>query len=151
MSMVMADMVWHYTGSSSIQMIVESGFIRLARKGFPTNLNADGSIHYAPPLVWFSTNQYLERSIFPHRGDNLQGIWRIGVAPETAPIRFTETKVFTELDAEVRREGWDAALGAGCDPREWRCSTRLVPREKWLAVEIFSNGAWSTVAARAAA
>lgn len=140
MSTVMAEMIWHYTGTSSMKLIAESGFIRLAPKGFPTKLNTDGSVHYAPPLAWFSTNQYLERSVFYH----LAGVWRIGVAPETAPIRFTETRVFTEMDPELQLAAWDATSRVGCDLREWRCSTRLVHREKWLAVEIFSNGAWGS-------
>lgn len=64
-----------------------------------------------------------------------EGLFRFGVASETAPVDWkTFTKV-SGVEPATARNLVRAAKAVGASQYDWRCSFDPVPRSAWLAVE----------------
>src|ERR1017187_5365481 len=133
---------WHYTIDCSARLIFQSGIILPATAGIRDTER---------PITWFSVNPTWEntvRKLWPDgtlldfQGYHARGIGlvRIGVAPETAPLRWKELRDlggYTKKDAAIlakAAESWYA------NPLDWRGTFDAVPREKWLAIESYDTG-----------
>ena len=70
------------------------------------------------------------------------GLYRIGVAPETAPITWTDYRKGGFDKPEVCNRMSKVARDLLADPQDWRASDRPVPRELWTHVEVWQGGRW---------
>jgi len=67
------------------------------------------------------------------------GLARVGVAPETVPLRWDDFVRQDVIDPHLAwaREAMDRESGS--NPDEWRVSLEPVPASKWLAIEVRSG------------
>jgi hypothetical protein len=114
-------------------------------------------------IVWFSSNQDWERTVwkairYPD-GTTVQldsmeelaeycGLVRFGVAPETAPHDWRALKELSGMSARLARGLYEAAIERGANPNEWFGTFDPVPRELWVAVEVYENGKWVRVSGK---
>src|SRR5258708_39361054 len=100
-------MIWHYTVGNNFASIYHSGEIQPA-----TAYIAAGE----KPIVWFTTEEFWEPTVTKGRRrpdgtiedlgmDALHAagfmLWRIGVAPETAPYTWSELKKLSGMPSNV--------------------------------------------------
>ncbi|MCG3135645.1 MAG: hypothetical protein HMLKMBBP_03367 [Planctomycetes bacterium] len=147
--------LWHYMPGRAFRPTFEEGLVRTSPD--PELLRRQGvtvvpeGYYDAKPVAWFSAEPVWEPSTalrIRGKDGNPQyvldmaenarlggGLFRIGVAPETAPLTWTG----------YRKGGYDApdvcnrmakrAAQIGSDVRKWFASARPVPRAEWIAVE----------------
>jgi len=157
------EIVWHYTIRKHAESIISEGKIRIEgdtgeTNNYPSSLNGA----FTPdtlPCVWFSCKQDWEpgaNKLFEDASGNIvtatveqmiewAGIARFGV-PYTAPYLLTfdqwvgrcENKRFAEKIRSV-------SLEFGSKPRDCRVSLEAVTSDKWVAIEHFENGEWSSI------
>jgi hypothetical protein len=142
-------MVWHYTTVDRLVMIIAAGEIRPATTGVPNG---------EKPIVWFSThpeweptatkamkdrNGWTRRATIEEVEQFSGGLARIGVAPETAPHSWRELKHMSGMRSGEARRLERAAVEDRSFTGDWRGTFDSVPRERWLAVQVFRNGAWT--------
>jgi hypothetical protein len=141
--------VFHYTVKAKLQAILESGELRAAVAYVPAGER---------PAVWFSTNPWWEETANKmwkdkagtvHRGDRRSteqlgnGLIRIEVAPETAPVTWTEHKRSGKGPSRKDTQTLEkVARLDGADPSQWRLSYEPVPRDKWLTIELWNGVSW---------
>jgi hypothetical protein len=143
--------LWHYTTGRCFQSIVVDGEIRTATAF--VNIREK-------PITWFSLNQRWEptanKALITSDGTIIRlnmeqtaeldgGLVRIGVAPETAPHDWKALRELSGMTSKVAERLYRAAIDQGGRPGEWRGTFAPVPREKWVAVEVFHEGAWVPV------
>lgn len=140
--------IWHYTKGRCIQSILKEGAIRLATANCQANER---------PAVWFSANQVWEpttngvevdfsgRVRLLTKDETCQvsgGLIRIGVTRDAAPHNWNAYKrlsgVSERTAAGMKRTGY----AAGARISEWYVSFEPVPREKWVAVEVWNGMCW---------
>lgn len=143
-------LLWHYTTGEKFVAIVEEGLIK------PTACRIGPRER---PAVWFSTNQWWERtaSKILESGGKLKalsmletgaygkGLVRFGVADETAPVSWSQFRTLSGVSPETYRNLARAGKKHGADPREWFASFEPVGKDKWLAVEVFQDAKWMSV------
>ena len=143
--------LWHYTVVERLQRIVHGGEIRPATVGGPKR---------AKPAVWFSSNPVWEPTANRLWRDDIDGrtvrlskdqtyvlgggLARIGVAPDVAPHDWKAYRHLSGISADQAKAIYDEAVGAGSRPGEWFATFDIVPRSKWLAVEIWDNEQWTS-------
>ncbi len=140
--------LWHYTRGDNMRGILQDGTIKLATAGIMQNER---------PVVWFSTNPIWEETvngIVIERDGTLKyldkdethaecgGLFRIGVAPETAPYTWEVIKVRARIKPKVAKVLAEIAREKGANPKDWRGTLEPVPREKWIAVESWNGSEW---------
>jgi hypothetical protein len=149
---VQAAILWHYTTGKKFQSISKDGLILPATMGVPKR---------EKPIVWFSSNGYWEQtagkllrmaggtlmklSMEQHTHELCGGLVRIGVAPSTAPYSWPTLKRLSRMSLKTARSLWTAGINAGADPTEWFGTFDPVPREKWMAVQVFKDGTWEPI------
>jgi hypothetical protein len=141
-------MVWHYTKGVHLPKILATGEIRPATAGVPVG---------EQPIVWFSGNATWEATANPGRRDDagklhdatveemdaiFGGRARISVNDATAPYDWYHLKRAAGIKTRMARDMEVDAIRRGASPKDWRGTFDPVPREKWLSVEVFHNGAW---------
>jgi hypothetical protein len=141
-------MVWHYTKGVHLPKIIASGEIRPATVGVGVGER---------PIVWFSTNPRWEETASPGRIDDqgqlrkatlekmeviCAGRARIAVDDATAPYDWYYLKRAAGIKTKTAQGLETAAIRDGASPKDWRGTFDSVPREKWVSVEVFRNGAW---------
>ena len=109
------------------------------------------------PVVWFSANQFWEETVWKVwvSEDNkttrelsmgglhdVCGIYRIGVAAETAPLTWDDIKTTSGMPEASANGLQRVARERGAKPKEWRGTFKPVPKDKWIAVEKFDGLAW---------
>ena len=140
----MIELVWHYTFGEAFRSILENGLI------MPATANVS---ERERPIVWFSTNQEWDQTV--PKGLMKNGVivdldreamiaaglrlGRIGVSPVTAPYLWSTLKRLSRMNDRMSRGLVAAALAKGADPMEWRGTFESVPREKWVAVEVWQD------------
>lgn len=144
-------LAWHYTTLNRFILILAEGEIRAATAGVPANER---------PIVWFSLNQYWERSSrkalrkpdgqligldMNGTSEHGGGLIRIGVIPERAPHTWRELRQLAGVRDDIARGLVRDARRDGADPREWRGTLDPVRRSDWCTVETFVDAAWVTV------
>jgi hypothetical protein len=139
---------WHYTTGECFWHIVQDGLIKPATARVPAGEN---------PIVWFSTNPEWEptanKSWVNPQGTLVGldkdataklggGLVRIGVANETAPHDWHAIKELSRMSSRMSRGLYAAAVACGARPGDWWGSLEPVPRSKWIAIQIYDEGAW---------
>lgn len=147
------ETIWHYTIAATLLEIVESGEIRTAIAGLPPGVK---------PVVWFSTNPFWEETATKmiggsegfHRFRDIEEmyeysktspIWtpaRVAVDASVAPHRWKDYKDRSGAKGWFTKALYDAAIGQGAKPAEWRWTAEKVPASSWTAIEIYRDGAW---------
>lgn len=147
----MAEILWHYTTGGKFVQIVESGEIRPATANVPEGER---------PITWFSSNQWFEptaqKALTNEQGHVKRlgmagtaelggGLVRIGIAAETAPHDWRTLRELAGISSKMAQIMYQNAIEQGARPGEWRGTFDTVPREKWIAVEVFHEGKWTPV------
>ena len=70
------------------------------------------------------------------------GLARIGVADDVARLTWKEYKEQSGILPKEAKLIYDEAVSLNVRPGEWLATFEAVPREKWLAVEIWDDTAW---------
>ena len=138
--------VWHYTKAIHLPRILAEGCIK------PATAGVRGSKR---PIVWFSTNEWFEWTVGTGRLENgnyvedtfeemnaKYGLARIGVARETAPYTWRDLKKLSGMRPGDAKKLVQAAIRRGASPHEWRGTFEPVPKEKWLAVQVYEGERW---------
>jgi hypothetical protein len=156
------DVRWHYLPGRSFHPVWQSGVIRrspdldAARRSGRTDLPE--SWFDCRPVVWFSSAEPWEptTAMKVRRPDGTTeflrdleenarqggGLYRIGVAPATAPYSWTDYRKGGFDRPEVCNRMAKVAKDLRADTRAWWASDRDVPREEWVRVEVWSGGRW---------
>jgi hypothetical protein len=131
---------WHYTIDANARMIFESGVIKPA-----TLYLTEGE----RPITWFSVNPVWENTVqkallgtLLDRHGLLEhgiGLVRIGVALETAPLRWQELRELSGMPSKVASGLLNCAHKWYAAPAEWRGTFEPVPRDKWLSIETYDK------------
>lgn len=153
---------WHYLVGRLFVPAWREGLLRMSPD--PELLKRQG-VDRAPegyydcrPVVWFSVAEPWEPSTaIKVRGpdgtmqfvrdidENARrggGLFRVGVAPETAPISWTDYRKGGFDRPDVCNRMAKAARDLRADPQNWWASDVPVPRALWTAVEEWKGGAW---------
>lgn len=140
--------LWHYTTGQAIHSILTAARIK------PTGI---GIAPGEKPIVWFSTEQFWEPTVVKGyrepdgkivqlgmKGilDRGFGLFRIGVAPSTAPYRWAELKENSGMPQVHARRLVQLAKQWGANPSRWRGSLETVHSESWTAFEQFDGQQW---------
>lgn len=140
-------MLWHYTVGIRLASILADGLIRPAIAGVRS---------HERPGVWFSADPVWEptanKSIADAHGRILlgdkastehfgRGLYRIAVAPETAPTSWREHRATSGI---TRKEAGLEAIARkrGSRPDRWFIAYQAVPWDKWLDVERWTGTEW---------
>jgi len=154
---------WFYLPGRTFQTTWKEGVLKTSpdmetvlRQG-----RANVPSHYfdCRPVVWFSSAEPWEPStamklrrpdgtttFLTDLASNARhggGMFRIGVAPETAPISWTDYRKGGFDRPEVCNRMAKAAKELHADPRNWWASDRAVPRELWTRIDVWTDGRWS--------
>lgn len=139
-----ARLVYHYTVGGNFTKILASGVI------LPADIGVQPPER---PIVWFSTNPIWENTVIkgiPVVGGGYVNMgWaelnhfgipliRIGVARETAPLRWRDLREQSLMPSEIASGLVRAAKMEFAQPGEWRGTFEPVPAEKWLSVETYN-------------
>jgi hypothetical protein len=137
---------WHYTILLWLDEIRKDGLIKPA---------SDYITLGERPIVWFSTNPDWEltanknlvesdKVIFLDRAgtEKHYGLARIGVAPETAPYDWRSLKELSGMPGKHAEGLYREAIKRGSRPGQWWGTFDPVPREKWIAVQVYRDGQW---------
>ena len=140
-----ATMLWYYTTGQELNEILGLGEL------------VPAAIDREKPAVWFSANQDWEPIANmpwrePHGASRRLskdqtfvmggGLARIGVAPETAPNDWKAFKRLSGISSKAAKEVYNTAVQSGSRPGQWFATFAIVPRQKWLAVEILEGDVW---------
>ena len=143
--------VWHYTVGNHIQSILSDRMLKPATARVPEGER---------PVVWFSVNQVWELTANKGWQNNdgtirtlskeetaqyANGLYRIEVAPETAPLTVYEFRKRSGISSRVWKGLLHAAEEVGASPAEWRVSFDPVPAELCLRIERWEVGVWQQV------
>mgnify|MGYP006274232821 CR=1 FL=1 len=142
--------LWHYTTGEKFVAIIEDGILK------PTACRIDPGER---PAVWFSANQWWEntaskilqtdgrlRSLsMAETAAYGKGLVRFGVERQTAPISWRKFRTLSGISPATYRNMAKAGKKRGANPGEWFASFERVPRELWVAVEVFQDKKWVTV------
>ena len=142
-------MLWHYTIGQHYQRILAEKTIR------PSTAYIEPA---SCPVVWFSRNQVFEPaatrglitddgSVEPLTMDELAvhaaGLYRIGVARETAPHNWDDYVRLSGLPRDVIIGLRKLAKNKGASLKDWFASFDPVDHTKWLVVEAWQNHTWT--------
>jgi hypothetical protein len=149
-------MLWHYTFGHNYERIRADQAI----KPMATYVAKE-----ACPVVWFSRNQVWEATatkglstedgmvtncsmeeLAQHGG----GLYRIGVAQETAPHNWDDFVRIGKISREVALELRRFAKLRNSNRKDWFVSFEPVVQDKWVAVEVLDNHTWVTAIYRQA-
>jgi hypothetical protein len=141
------ELVWHYSKGVHLERIMSSGVLRQT-----------GVFGLSPdperPVVWFSKRQDWEASssmgidgerVSMRENHEQVGLVRFGVDPGVVELH--------DFDAYVRLSGISQEAARGlviaaqewprANPRDWLVSFQPVPREKWIAVQVWDGKRWT--------
>jgi hypothetical protein len=122
--------VWHYTNSVRLCDIVDDGVIKPGKQWF--------EIRHP---VWFSSDPDWEPTANHLMGRRA----RVGVDPATAPYRWEDYAEVAGVKQELADDLYNNAIWLKSNPDGWLLAFEPVPREKWVAVELFNGSAWVPV------
>lgn len=139
--------LFHYTTGILLGRIKVDGIIRPTAAGVPAGER---------PAVWLSFAEHWEPTATKYMRDSagnpvfitfekmveFAGAGRIEVATATAPIVWQEFRSKSGMKSGDFRRLERAGVSNGSNPFNWRATFDPIPREKWLAVEIFDSKSW---------
>jgi hypothetical protein len=142
---------WHYTTGDNFYQIVEDGMIKPAVACVEMR---------EKPAVWFSTRQDWEptankllllpneqlKSLTREQTERYGGgLCRFGVAPDTAPHHWWAFKRMSGIKPRFARGLVWSARRDGANPADWWVSFAPVPRDQWVAIQVYQHGTWMDV------
>jgi hypothetical protein len=141
---IQESLLWHYTIIPRFLKILKCSYIDVSTKGV-----------VAPqlPVVWFSADQWWERTVMFHIEDGpvldlrqmfLKQIFaiRVGVLRKSAPITWPDLRWRAWIGEESANHLLNVAAKMGASPSDWYGSLTPVPRSEWQAVEAFNGEQW---------
>jgi hypothetical protein len=146
------SMLWHYTFGHNYQRILADQAI----KPMATYVAME-----ACPVVWFSRNQIWEAAAtkglvkddgtvtnftMEELGQHGGGLYRIGVAQETAPHNWDDFVRIGGIARDVVTELRRIAKKSNASRKDWFASFEPVKQSKWLALEVLVNHKWVSAA-----
>ncbi len=144
-------LLWHYTIGQNYRLI-------LADKAIKPSAAYTGTKNW--PAIWFSRNQVWESSATkgldqpdgtwkPLTLEELRevggGLYRIGVAKETAPLTWDDFVRISGIAAQIAADLKRSAKERGATHKDWFASLVPVHSLQWLAVEVWENNQWVSV------
>lgn len=138
-------MIRHYTVGDSFNEILRDNLIRPATAYIPK---------HEKPIVWFSTEEFWEPTVSKgllladgtikdlNMTDMLaknMSLFRIGVDPDTAPLRWSDIKEQSGMLGETARNLAARAKKVGGNPSRWRGTFEPVSIEQWRAIDRLNN------------
>jgi hypothetical protein len=150
-------MFWHYTHGDKAKSILADGLIRTTAVYIEEKER---------PVAWFSSEPYweptankmrlpkavIERGVVssddPRRTVGMMelfgqaGIYRFGVAEETAPLTWGDFKSQSGISNRMARGLEKAATDQGAYVDKWRASFEDIPRTAWARVDRFDGDKW---------
>lgn len=95
---------------------------------------------------WIPDDGVPARKLYMDGLHKVYGIYRIGVAPETAPLTWDDIKALSGMPAVDAGPPSARSPKRGANLKEWRGSFDPVSRDHWLAVEKFDGFNWKDCA-----
>jgi hypothetical protein len=154
-------MIWHYTEGKTLPAILKSGVLKPQTVSDPLpavwfSLRKDwdpavGMGQQAPKKVRLeaaakfhgggmkAVMEHLDKAAGPYTAEDMGGLARIGVAPETAPFTFAD---YAKRAGMTPHDIWARTAidkEAGSNPSDWRVSFDPVPASKWLVIQTRSG------------
>lgn len=146
------SLLWHYTIGLNYRLILADRAIKPS---------AAYTAAKKWPVVWFSRNQVWESAATKgietddgtwqqltqeELGKVAGGLYRIGVAPETAPHHWDDFVRLSGIAREFALGLRKAAKARGANHKDWFASFDPVDQTKWLAVDVWENCQWVDLA-----
>jgi hypothetical protein len=138
-------MIFHYTKALWLQSILAHGLK-------PSGIGLHPG---EKPLLWFTTNERWENTVFISTSPTLQeaheymlplgGLARIVCDDAVAPYRWKEMKEVASVPSMVAKYLYDSAIRVGSRPGEWRGTLDVVPVEQFRAIEVYDGERWVPV------
>lgn len=142
--------IWHYTVGVRLRSILRDKLIKPATAGVPAGER---------PVVWFTTNPEWEptankgvvrygKTVWLTRAETEAeggGLFRIEVAPETAPYGWEEFKRLSGITEREEKRLARRAREWGSDYHDWRVSFEPVGADKWARIETRNRDRWEEV------
>ena len=138
-------MVWHYSKGVYLERIMSSGVLRQT-----------GVFGLSPerPVVWFSTRQDWEPSssigIDGHRvsmRENHENVGLVRFGVDLGLVQLHDFAAYVRLSGVSQGEARGLVTSARERPRanpgDWLVSFQPVPREKWVAVQVWDGKRWT--------
>lgn len=154
------SIVWHYTTFQGLRMIMAQAAIKASRV-YRISTEGQGIVPMIvlcpkSKVTWFSANPEWEETanmaIADAGGSCIAWytkqetkpfiLSRIAIADETAPYNLEDYRKLESADIASQLDKFGMSLGA--NPNEWRFCFGDVPREKWLAAEIWRGEQWAS-------
>jgi hypothetical protein len=146
------SLLWHYTIGQNFQFIV-------ADKAIKPSALYSGTKDW--PVVWFSRNQVWESAVSKGMetpegtwqqltNEELNkmggGLYRIGAARETTPHNWDDFVRLSGISHAIAAGLKRSAKDKGASHKDWFASFDPVDQAKWLAVEVWENQQWVSLA-----
>ena len=140
--------LWHYTVRAHLHRILADGQLRPV---------AIAGLKHVKPVVWFTAHTDWEpmanrlwqdpNGKWVRLGKDptivlFGGLARIAVAKDVAPLDWKAYKDQSGAPPKLVKAIYDEAVSLGSRPGQWFATFQTVPREQWLAVEVWENEAW---------
>jgi hypothetical protein len=132
-----ALIVYHYTKGYHIETIRIVGELRPTTIGVPKGER---------PILWFSSNPVWEHTVSSHLGIQGtrrlgQGLYRIAIDTEkTRVYDWLQLKQLSQMHPRMQDYLEREAVRIGAKPEEWFGTFKPVPREQWVAIEVWPEG-----------
>lgn len=144
------NMIWHYTTGQKLPSIKADGVI----------LTSEFICRKEREAVWFSSNPLWEKSaakgwydpltgregMFQTMEEHVEhcgGLFRIGVAPETAPHDWNAFRRLSGILPKYANGLRSLGYEWGARISEWFVSFEPVPQTEWLTIEKWEHDAWN--------
>ena len=144
------NMIWHYTTGQKFPLIKAEGVILTSKYISRKEREA----------VWFSSNPLWEKTAakalfnsltgerrllrtMEEHVEHCGGLFRIGVAPETAPHDWNAFRRLSGILPKYANELRNIGYERGARISEWFVSFEPVPQTEWLTIEKWEHDAWN--------
>ncbi len=138
------DLIYHYTTVKLFQKILEQSTI-LPDKTEPNNPHEIPTTNFSSHPVWEPTRFQLGKT---KAGQMIlmdkqllckyfEGLIRIGVKPEVAPMDWFAIKEKSAMSREAIKSIYDYAIQVGAKTSQWFATFESVPEDQWETIEKF--------------
>ena len=140
-------LLWHYTVGIYLDKILRDGMLLTEAK-----TTAEELFRGQVGALWFSSNELWERTAGKGESRTMQenhelygGLVRFGVEPADDLLPWAKFRRVNGMSGKMAKGLARTGRAAGACPGEWYVSLKPVPKERWVAIEIWDGGQWITV------